>query len=185
MHAATTASHEGNAPVVAVAAWSFVVVTSVTVVRPLKKPAEFRASWLSRERDCVWMGASYLPTQVPHVFANYNYDEPSWAHRRAKETQGNWVSPENLFSQFRTQSICTNITLIMVVVCFVLFYTAVCFNSVCLPFRVCGHSNPVLRAETLVVHCKDDDSTPLINRTFRGHQDDGVYHCILAFQCRA
>ena len=36
----------------------------------------------------------------------------------------------------------------------------------------CGHSNPVLRAETLVVHCQDDDSTPLINRTFRGqHQD--------------
>ena len=37
-------SHEGNAHVVAVAALSFVVVTSVTVARPLKKPAEFRAS---------------------------------------------------------------------------------------------------------------------------------------------
>ena len=44
MHAATTVSHEENAPVVAVAAWSFVVVTSVTVARPLKKPAEFKAS---------------------------------------------------------------------------------------------------------------------------------------------
>ena len=43
-HAATTVSHEENAPVVAVAAWSFVVVTSVTVARPLQKPAEFKAS---------------------------------------------------------------------------------------------------------------------------------------------
>ena len=82
-----------------------------------------------------------------------------------------WVSPDNLFSQFRPQSICTNSTLIMMPCLFVLFYTAVCLYSVCLSFRVCGHSNPVLRAETLVVHCKDDDSTPLINRTFRGHQD--------------
>ena len=37
-------SHEENAPVVAVAAWAFVIVTSVTVARPLKKPSEFRAS---------------------------------------------------------------------------------------------------------------------------------------------
>ena len=83
----------------------------------------------------------------------------------------------------------------MVVVCFVLFYTAEWLYSVCLPFRVWSFE---LRAETLVVHCQDD-STPLINRTFRGHQDwpfichfvyypllnlnettDGVYHCILA-----
>ena len=78
-----------------------------------------------------------------------------------------------------------------------------CFIQQCVyirfacPASECDNSNPVLRAETLVVHCKDDDSTPLINRTFRGHQDwplichfvyyplqnettDGVYHCILA-----
>jgi len=43
-HARRHHSHEGNAHVVAVAALSFVVVTSVSVARPLKKPAEFRAS---------------------------------------------------------------------------------------------------------------------------------------------
>ena len=35
----------------------------------------------------------------------------------------------------------------------------------------CGNSNPVLQAETLVLYFLEDDSTPLINRTFRGHQD--------------
>ena len=86
-----------------------------------------------------------------------------------------------------------------------------CFIQQCVYIRFacrseCGHSNPVLRAETLVVHCQDDGSTPLITRTFRGHLDwplichvvnyplkemfdvlnktyettDGVYHCILA-----
>ena len=43
-HARRHNSHEENAPVVAVAAWAFVVVISVTVARPLQKPAEFRAS---------------------------------------------------------------------------------------------------------------------------------------------
>ena len=43
-HACHHHSHEENAPVVAVAAWAFVVVTSVTVARPLQRPAEFRPS---------------------------------------------------------------------------------------------------------------------------------------------
>ena len=44
-HARRHHSHEDNAAaVVAVAAWVFVVVTSVTVARPLQKPVEFRAS---------------------------------------------------------------------------------------------------------------------------------------------
>ena len=49
-----------------------------------------------------------------------------------------------------------------------------CFIQQCVYIRFacrskCGHSNPVLRAETFVLHCQDD-STPLINRTFRRHQ---------------
>ena len=51
-----------------------------------------------------------------------------------------------------------------------------CFIQQCVYIRFAcrsefGNSNPVLRAETLVVRCQEDDSTPLINRTFRGHQD--------------
>ena len=51
-----------------------------------------------------------------------------------------------------------------------------CFIQQCVYNRFacrseCGNSNPLLRAEMLVVHCQDDDSTPLINRTFRRHQD--------------
>ena len=44
VHARRHHSHEENALVIAVVAWAFVVVTSVTVARPLQRPAEFRPS---------------------------------------------------------------------------------------------------------------------------------------------
>ena len=109
---------------------------------------------------------------------------------------------ENLFPQFRTQSMHKqyffNYGPLSVLSCFIqqcVYIRFACRSE-------CNNSNLVLRAETLVVHCQDD-CTPLINRTFRGHQDwplichvvyytlkvmfdtlnettDGVHHCILA-----
>ena len=67
--------------------------------------------------------------------------------------------------------VCTNSpSLIMVPSLFCL----VLYSSVYVRFACrseCGDSNPVLRAETIVVRCQEDGRTPLINRAFRGHQD--------------
>ena len=75
-HACRRHSHEKNAPVVAVAASAFVVVTSVTVAKGSSKSRLSSGPLDHNPRARLRLNEGIIPSDASpaYVFANYNYD---------------------------------------------------------------------------------------------------------------